>query len=267
MRRATEEALFCTKVDEKLRLVTSIGKTKYEEKIGNKKNWEKPTYEYVCKSVNPRDVGKRRKLFTDEGLALFLHSIAHIEFFAIDLALDAIYRFDGLPDLYYEDWLEVAKEEVEHFIGIRKILNSLGYEYGDFNVHGGLFNAAIKTQSALERMALIPMGFEANGLDANIALRRKIEHNDPNHKDAILESLEVILRDEISHVKKGNVWFDFICKKEGRDREVFFEIVERHYPRLLKLNKELNVAARLEAGFSKEEIEILQQQRGGSSYE
>jgi len=251
-------ALFAGSVDEKLKILKSFKSSPIpSSRSKDRREWVRPTYANFCKCVDPRDVKKRNKIYSDEGLAVFLHSIAHIEFFAIDLALDAVYRFVDMPEEYYGDWLEVAFEEELHFSGIRTILNDLGYEYGDFPVHYGLFNAVKKCDTLLERMALIPMGFEANGLDSNLALRKKIKNNNPGRKDVILENLDVILKDEISHVKKGNVWFEFARKNLNLPRSVFFETIAKHYPRLLHLNKELNVEARLEAGFSIEEIEIL----------
>ena len=53
--------------------------------------------------VAPREVG-RRSMVTIEGRAALIHALAHIEFNAINLALDAVWRFADMPLDYYADW-------------------------------------------------------------------------------------------------------------------------------------------------------------------
>jgi hypothetical protein len=64
--------------------------------------------------VLPREVPSRG-LGTVEGRAALLHAVAHIEFNAINLALDAAYRFRGMPREFYLDWTGVAADEARHF--------------------------------------------------------------------------------------------------------------------------------------------------------
>src|SRR5688500_1640937 len=70
------------------------------------------------KLVHPRDL-PRRGFGTKEGLAAFIHAVAHIEFNAIDLAWDAAYRFRGLPLAVYADWVGGADDEARHFAMLR----------------------------------------------------------------------------------------------------------------------------------------------------
>ncbi|MBV8465152.1 MAG: ferritin-like domain-containing protein, partial [Burkholderiales bacterium] len=111
-----------------------------------------------------------RKLGSIEGRAALVHAIAHIEFNAINLALDAACRFPAMPRDYYGDWIRVAAEEAGHFRLLNDHVNGLGYAYGDFPAHNGLWEMAEKTAGdVLARMALVPRLLEARGLDVTPA--------------------------------------------------------------------------------------------------
>src|SRR5690606_5451070 len=143
--------------------------------------------------VSPKQV-KKRAMNTSEGRAILIHALAHIEFNAINLALDAIWRFSGMPREYYEDWLKVAAEEAYHFSLLNTHLETLGYAYGDFPAHNSLWEMAEKTKNnILARIALVPRTMEARGLDATPALRAKLAQAG-DMKAA--EILDIILRDE-----------------------------------------------------------------------
>lgn len=218
----------------------------------------KPSYDGYCKVVPPQKVPKRSNLTTKEGQINLLHAVLHIEYSAIDLALDAAYRFHGLPREYYEDWLEVAEDEVRHFEMLEKILNELGSSYGEIEVHNSLFEASYKTQTLIERMAVVPRYLEANGLDATPMILEKFK-NYP--KDQMLEkikyALEIILQEEIEHVKKGDVWFSYACEMEKKDPSIYFDIIQKYYPRGFLRPNDLNIEARKEAGFSCNELKIM----------
>ena len=98
--------------------------------------------------VSPREV-KHRAMNTEEGRAAMIHALAHIEFNAINLGLDAIWRFADMPEEYYGDWLKVAAEEAYHFSLLDAHLNKMGYEYGDFNAHASLWEMAEKTKAPI----------------------------------------------------------------------------------------------------------------------
>ena len=113
----------------------------------------------------PREM-PRRKLTTPAGLNAFFHAIAHVEFVAIYLAWDIIYRFRGLPDEFYRDWLRVADEEAQHFSLLRARLNTANIDYGSLPAHSGLWDLAQDTShDVLVRLALVPRCMEAHGLD------------------------------------------------------------------------------------------------------
>jgi uncharacterized ferritin-like protein (DUF455 family) len=129
--------------------------------------------------VPPQKVA-RRSAGTRAGHAALIHALAHIEFNAINLALDAAYRFRELSRDYYTDWLQVAFEEAYHFNLLRGHLRTLGYDYGSFSAHDGLWEMAVKTaHDPLHRMALVPRLLEARGLDASPAIITKLRNMVP----------------------------------------------------------------------------------------
>jgi uncharacterized ferritin-like protein (DUF455 family) len=162
----------------------------------------------------PKDL-PRRDLNSPEGHAALIHALCHIEFTAINLALDAVYRFRSLPDDFHTDWLRVAAEEVLHFRLLRDHLRALGYDYGDFPAHGGLWETAMKTASdPLARMAVIPRYFEARGLDVTPGIQARLRgYGDRAGGDI----LDIVLRDEIGHVAAGDRWFRYLCEQRGLD--------------------------------------------------
>jgi len=200
--------------------------------------------------VPPQNV-PQRKIVTPEGHAAMLHSITHIEFNAINLALDCVLRFRALPDEFHGDWLRVAAEEVQHFRMVRERLRSLGHDYGSFPAHNGLWEMACKSaHDPLIRMALVPRLLEARGLDANPAIAGKLRAIDDLESVTVLESL---LHDEIGHVFLGDKWFRRLCAERGLEPEqTYRELIEAFdAPRP---RPPLHREARLSAGFSSEEL-------------
>lgn len=203
--------------------------------------------------VDPRKL-PRRKLGSQAGHGAFVHAICHIEFTAINLALDAAVRFDGMPDEYYRDWIRVAKEEAEHFLLLQRHLNSIGYAYGDFTAHDGLWDMAERTSDdVLRRMALVPRVMEARGLDVTPDMIARLRSVNDCAGAAILER---ILDDEIRHVAVGSRWFAWLCAARGLDSQATFtQIVTAELGRVR--TNHLNRPARLAAGFSESELDCL----------
>ncbi len=156
----------------------------------------------------------RRSPATAEGRAVLIHAIAHIEFNAINLALDAVWRFDGMPPAYYTDWMLVAGEEARHFRLLRDHLRLQGYDYGDFPAHQGLWTMCEKTQhDIVARMALVPRTLEARGLDATPQIQAKLRQVGTPDALAAVGILDIILRDEVGHVAIGNHWYRWLCER------------------------------------------------------
>ena len=200
----------------------------------------------------------KRSPFTTEGLAALLHAVTHIEFNAINLALDAIWRFDGMPRSYYLDWLTVAAEEAHHFGLLRTHLQSMGYDYGDFPAHTGLWEMTEKTKSdVLARMALVPRTLEARGLDATPPMQAKLRKVATPHALKAVEILDVILQDEIGHVAIGNHWYRYLCTQRGLDPVAHYAVLAQQYgaPRI---KGPLNLEARRQAGFEEVELALLE---------
>ena len=203
--------------------------------------------------ISPRMV-KQRKLTTPEGRATLVHAIAHIEFNAINLALDAIYRFRDMPDQFYRDWLLVAAEEAKHFSLLQVRLKNMGYDYGDMPAHNGLWEMAVKTDhDVLIRMALVPRVLEARGLDVTPGMIRRLEHV----KDAeTIDILEIILEEEIGHVTIGSYWYKYCCELKGVEPESTFRSLLLEYMGG-GLRGPFYTEGRLQAGFSEAEMEAL----------
>ena len=203
--------------------------------------------------VPPREV-PHRSMRTVEGRAALVHALAHIEFNAINLALDAIWRFTGMPNEYYSDWLRVAAEEALHFSLLDQHLRTLGFRYGDFPAHNGLWEMAEKTAGdLLARIALVPRTLEARGLDVSPLLRSKLAQAGDHAAAAILE---VILRDEIGHVAIGNRWYKFLCEKRGAEPvSAYAALAALHQAPALR--GPFNLDARRAAGFTETELAAL----------
>lgn len=205
--------------------------------------------------VDPRKL-ERRSVATDSGRVRLLHAFAHIEFNAINIALDAVYRFRDLPAQYIGDWLLVASEEARHFRLLEEALRLRGSYYGAHRAHRGLWDMVCKTRhDALHRMALVPRVMEARGLDVTPTMIDKFGQ----HKDhAAVAILEQIYRDEIGHVRIGNHWYRELCRQRGLDAEAtFLSLIDRYMGG--KLRGPFNWPARIEAGFEADELSVLEQ--------
>lgn len=197
---------------------------------------------------------KRRSIASDEGRAVLIHALAHIEFNAINLALDAIWRYPGLPREYYADWLQVAAEEAYHYTLLTGHLGALGHAYGDFPAHDGLWEMAERTSDdLLARIALIPRTMEARGLDVSPGLRDKLAQAGDTEAATILD---IILRDEIGHVRIGNHWYGWLCAQRGLEPIATYAELAGTY-RAPALRGPFNLAARQAAGFTQDELDAL----------
>ncbi len=204
--------------------------------------------------ISPKFV-KHRSMRTTEGRAALIHALTHIEFNAINLALDAIWRFAGMPAAYYADWLQVAGEEALHFSLLAGHLQVLGHQYGDFPAHNSMWEMADKTSGdILARMALVPRTLEARGLDATPLTRAKLAQAGDQ---AAAEILDIILRDEIGHVAIGNHWYKVLCDDRGLDPVTTYADLTVHYKAPV-LRGPFNLDARRAAGFSEPELDALQ---------
>jgi uncharacterized ferritin-like protein (DUF455 family) len=199
----------------------------------------------------------KRSPFTAPGLAALLHSVTHIEFNAINLALDALWRFDGMPRAYYLDWLQVAAEEAQHFSLLRALLQSMGYDYGDFPAHTGLWDMTQRTAGdVLARMALVPRTLEARGLDATPAMQAKLRRVGTPDALRAVGILDIILRDEIGHVAIGNRWYRELCAQRQLDPLATYAELASAY-QAPRLKGPFNLAARRAAGFDEAELDQL----------
>ena len=254
------EALLTCDVDEKMRLtrqamanIDSLKKSDVLNAFGCPTDVYAPGRPAKPELVAGGQVPKRA-MGTLEGRKIMMHAIAHIEFNAINLALDAVQRFDTMPLAYYKDWITVAVEEVYHFELIRAHLRHLGGEYGDYPAHNGLWEMAESTsEDVLHRMALVPRVLEARGLDVTPGIQKKFINAGDKHAAHLLD---IIFADEIGHVAVGSRWFRYLCKERHlKPTETFFALVDQYFSK--GIGGVLNMDAREKAGFSEAEIKLL----------
>ena len=204
--------------------------------------------------VSPRDLPRRRNN-RETGHATLIHAICHIEFNAINLGLDAVARFTDMPEDYYTDWLQVAFEESTHFEMLDAHLATMGFRYGDFPAHDGMWEMAQKTHhDPLIRMALVPRVLEARGLDVTPAMMDKLRKTGDLRA---VEILELILREEVDHVRVGTRWFNYLCQQRSLSPyDTFKELLETYFNG--EIRGPFHTQARLKAGFSEAEMALLE---------
>ncbi len=205
--------------------------------------------------LSPKQMPKR-PLNSANGIAAFFHAIAHIEFIAIYLAWDILYRFRGLPEQFYQDWLRIADEEAQHFELIQTHLQKLGLDYGDLPAHHGLWEHAVDTaDNVLARLALVPRCMEARGLDVTPKMLLKFKTSGDAAGVAILTR---ILTDEVGHVERGSFWFHYFCQEQGLEPERHYQEMIARYYKGGKPKGPFNRELRIIAGFSNAELDWLE---------
>jgi uncharacterized ferritin-like protein (DUF455 family) len=197
---------------------------------------------------------KAKSMATPEGRAMLVHSIAHIELNAIDLALDVVWRFAGMPEDFYTDWVRIAQEEAKHFMLLRQHLVDMGFDYGDFPAHNTLWDMAERTRGdLLARIGIVPRTMEARGLDASPGVKNKLV-SVGDHRAG--EILDIILQEEIGHVAAGNRWYRYLCaQRDLNPVSTYAELIAQYDAP--KLRPPFNMAARRLAGFEEAELAAL----------
>jgi len=256
--KLAHNALMSRSIDEKITLTNELQQLKETHQLNYQSQHSTQSIQDPGRPQKPdlvrfQSVPKRDG--SDTGLIKTIHAICHIEFNAINLALDAVYRFHDMPDKFYQDWIQVAFEEAKHFTLINNYLSNLGYHYGDFDAHDGLWTMTHDTDyDVLARMALVPRVLEARGLDVTPNIQKKFQRSKFKN---MVEILDVIFTDEIGHVKIGNHWFHYLCRQRGLDSmQTFDRLVKKHIGE--KLRGPFNIEARKLADFSNQELKYLQ---------
>ena len=252
------DALMCHSVTDKIKLVNQLHTLKDRSKLSYQAKYPITPVKTPGKPDKPnlvrfQSIPKRDK--SDLGFIKTIHAICHIEFNTINLALDAVYRFRDMPNTFYQDWIKVAFEESQHFQLLNNYLIELGYQYGDFDAHNGLWKMTHETNyDVLARMALVPRVLEARGLDATPKIQRRFENS--NFK-SMVGLLDIIFNDEIGHVKIGNTWYHTLCQQRGLDPiQTFDQLIQKHIGESLR--GPFNIEARKLADFSEKELNYLQ---------
>ena len=258
-----EAALYCIKIEdpfEKASAATTLYKQWCDdvhsaESLSEPERILNPGRPVRPRLVDPRRVPKRG-FKSSQGLVKLAHAIAHIEFNAINLALDAAYRFRGMPHDFYTDWLRVAAEESSHFLMLAEYLENNDAQYGDYDAHNGLWEMALKTDhDVMVRMALVPRVLEARGLDVTPAMISKLEKAG---EQQLVDILKVIHKEEIGHVLTGTRWFNYVCEQRALSpRVIFTELLDKHMNG--SIQGPFDEESRGRAGFTEDEMQHLVQ--------
>jgi uncharacterized ferritin-like protein (DUF455 family) len=256
---AAERCLRCTHVEHKLEMARRLSDDWQAGRLQRAGDAPAPGPPEAGRPPRPELVAPerltQRRVGSPQGRAALVHAVTHIEFNAINLACDAVYRFREMPDAYYTDWARVAAEEAYHFSLLQERLGQLGYAYGDFPAHNGLWDLAVGTaHDLLLRLALVPRVMEARGLDVTPGMMQRFASIGDRQTVAVLE---IILRDEVGHVEAGSRWFRYLCEQRGLEPEsTFFDMLDRHLGNAVRCP--LHRAARLKAGFTESELGRLE---------
>ena len=203
----------------------------------------------------PNQMPRRRKGGSERGRIAMLHALAHIEFVAIDLAVDLLGRFgDRFPRGFVDDWIAVAADEAMHFALLERRLRTLGSHYGALPAHAGLWEAAAAiADDPLARLAIVPMVLEARGLDVTPATVMRFR---AQGDEASAKILERIYTDEIRHVSAGTVWFNWMCDELGfAPAPTWQTLVKSRFRGVLK--PPFNDSARRDAGLTQEYYAVI----------
>ncbi len=261
--RLAYTALICTNIAQKIQQTNQLHQLMENDALDHTQSDKvllinDPGRPEKPKLVRFEKVPKRKHSY--QGLIHTIHAIAHIEFNAINIALDAVYRFQDMPSNYYQDWIQVAYEEAIHFGLLSDYLQTFDHQYGDFDSHNGLWQMCINTQSnPLERMALVPRVLEARGLDVTPDMIKRFAKFAKTQAEFLpmLAILDRIFNDEITHVRIGNFWFNYLCRQNNLEPiPVFDRLIKQHIGNTLHGN--FNLEARKQAGFSQAELDYLQ---------
>ena len=216
---------------------------------------DRPAWPAAPELLAPNAMRKRGKGGSARGRIALLHALAHIEFVAIDLAVDLIGRFGGeFPRAFVDDWIAVAADEAMHFALLDRRLRQLGSFYGELPAHAGLWEAAeVTADDALARLAIVPMVLEARGLDVTPATITRFR---AVGDEASAKILSRIFNDEIRHVTAGTVWFNQKCDEMGFNAvETWQSLVKSRFRGSLK--PPFNDSARHEAGLTQDFYAVI----------
>lgn len=216
---------------------------------------DRPAWPAAPELLAPNQMPPRRKGGSERGRIAMLHALAHIEFVAIDLAVDLVGRFGGeFPRAFVDDWIAVAADEAMHFALLDRRLRQLGSYYGALPAHAGLWEAAESTaDDALARLAIVPMVLEARGLDVTPTMIARFRGSGDEASARILER---IYADEIGHVSAGTDWFEWLCDERGFvPQPTWQSLVKSRFRGVLK--PPFNDSARRDAGLTQEYYAVV----------
>ena len=202
--------------------------------------------------LHPPKVGLSLK----EGQARMMHDLASIELQAMELAFRTLCEFPEAPLEFRHQLADLTLNEASHLRSCLQQIQELGFEWGHWPVHLGLWQATHAQDSLLDRILIVHRYLEGSGLDAGDKLLRRMHGVIRN---GVTETLETIQCEEIDHVKFGSDWYRRLCRESRLDPDRDFNA--RMWQLRVKLPKRIepiNLELRHRAGFTDLELETVQ---------
>lgn len=205
--------------------------------------------------VHVKKLPPKRGLTFKEGQARLLHDLASIELQAMELGLRTLIDFPEAPLKFREELAAIVRDEARHLDLCLKAMHSLGFKWGDWPCHVGLWHATAADDSFIDRIVIVHRYLEGSGLDASATLLRRL---DGVKADEAHEVVKVISTDELPHVQFGSRWYHELCRDQDLNPEVDFAYrLQKLLHKIPKRMEPIHQQLRTDAGFMNGEIEAL----------
>ncbi|MEO0336753.1 MAG: DUF455 family protein, partial [Pseudomonadota bacterium] len=172
-------------------------------------------------------------LSSEEGHARLLHDLASIELQAMELGFRTLVELSSdAPSCFREQLGEIILDEARHLRLCLEQIQRLGFEWGDWPSHLGLWSCVCADDSLLERLVIVHRYLEGSGLDASDKIHRRLSGT---LIPGTGEVVKLIAEEEVGHVLFGSKWFREFCQLDPSifDSELEFKrIVGEVFPRL-----------------------------------
>lgn len=196
---------------------------------------------------------------TSEGQARMLHDLASIELQAMELGLRTLVEYPEAPEAFRQELWQLTLSESRHLEMCLSEIEALGYSWGQWPVNCGLWTAVSESDSLLDRILIVHRYLEGSGLDAGDTLLRRLAGVDA---PMVQKAVKIINTEEIEHVLFGSRWYEKICRDSKIDPGSDFTArMNRLRSVLPKRINPINHELRKKSGFSKNEIEYLEELR------
>ncbi len=206
--------------------------------------------------VHVKQLPPKKGLSQKAGQARLLHDLASIELQAMELGLRTLIEFANAPLLFKEELVGVVRDEAKHLKLCLDAMSSLGFKWGDWPCHVGLWHSTAADDEFIDRIVIVHRYLEGSGLDASSILLRRLDGVRADEAHAVVK---VISEDELPHVQFGSRWYHKLCIEQGLDSQTDFAFrLEKLLHKMPRRLEPIHQQLRSDAGFTGIEIEALQ---------